>query len=184
MIFLAETEARYGFHLIRCRSLHPWRSWCQEMHQPDLANDPAALQAWHNPRTWDYVWRSLTLDAHQAGYGGVFMGMLSSESGTRKRVLRHGWRPTYAVNTGMIHSSPLAHWNKQDIWAYVVAHDLPYNPVYNRLAALGVPLERRRIAALTCFRVMHYGSHVALQQGWPDLYNQLATLFPHVRTYS
>jgi phosphoadenosine phosphosulfate reductase len=67
------------------------------------------------------------------------------------------------------------------VWAYAITQELPYNPVYDRLAALGVPLERRRVAALTCFRATRFGSHVWIRAGWPDLFNQLAHIFPLVR---
>lgn len=184
--FLKATEERYFFRLKRIRSLNPWKTWCEEMDRPDLADDPAALQAWGNPRQWDDTWHSLTRDAPTHGYDGVFLGMLASESRSRAYVLHDGRKPLYQVKSegGMWHCSPLARWNKRDVWAYAVSRELAYNPVYDRLAALDVPVERRRVAALTCFRVQQYGSVVALKQGWPALYNRLAATFPNVKEYS
>lgn len=182
--FLAETEQRYGFHLVRVRSMAPWRSWCEEMRRPDLAEDPAALDAWINPHVWDHTWHTLTRDAIRHGYTGCFMGMLASESRNRRITLRGGRRPLYPVQSGQVNCSPLAAWTKQDVWSYITMHDLPYNPVYDTLADLGVPLEHRRVAALTCYRVMHFGSHATLKAGWPALHNQLCALFPDVRASS
>jgi len=186
--FLAEMEQRYGFRLERMRSIHNWREWCVEMDRPDLGDDPAAYDAWGNPRdSWDGGWNS-----HQewlvslAGYDGVFLGLLASESRSRSYALHDGYKPLYQVKSegGMWHCSPLAHFTKPDIWAYLVSREVPYNPVYDRLAELGVPLERRRVAPLTCFRVLQYGSAAILRSGWPDLYNTLAATFPRVREYS
>lgn len=179
--FLAETEQRYGFRLVRVRSMAPWRSWCEEMGRPDLAEDPEAYDAWLNPRAWDHTWHSLTRDAIRHGYTGVFMGMLAKESKQRRLTLHNGYRPLYPVKSGQINCSPLASWTKEDIWSYVCRRGLPYNPVYDRLAELGVPLEYRRVAPLTCFRVLHLGSGSILRAGWPDLFNTLAATFPRVR---
>ena len=188
--FLKEMEDRYFFLLKRARSMHPWRDWCMEMDRPDLAEDPAALTAWGNPQIWAYTWPSLT-DGAPALYDGVFLGMLGTppknggESTKRQMQLRNGTRPLYQVESehGMWHCSPLAHWTKHEIWAYIVANELPYNRAYDRLADLGVSVERRRVAPLTCFRTVQYGSVVTLKSGWPELYNTLAAVFPKVRSY-
>ena len=185
LAFLRETETRYGFRLTRIRSMQPWRDWCTEMDRPDLVDDPEALSAWGNPQQWDATWNSLK-DAVQYGYGGVFLGLLASESRTRSYALKRGFKALYqvAAEQGMWHCSPLAAWTKQDVWSYAVSRNLAYNTAYGHLAEQDVPVERRRVAPLTCFRTMQYGSVVTLRRGWPDLYNQLATTFPHVRTYA
>jgi predicted phosphoadenosine phosphosulfate sulfurtransferase len=69
------------------------------------------------------------------------------------------------------------------VWAYIVTMEVPYNPVYDVLAGLDVPLERRRVTELTCYRVAQYGSFVQVRRGWPALYNRLAATFSVVRTY-
>lgn len=186
LAFLKATEQRYGFRLTRIRSLNPWRDWCLEMDRPDLCDDPAALGAWFNPHEWDETWPSLTHGAPLHGYTGVFLGMLAKESRSRQYVLKNGYKPLYQVKSegGMWHCSPLAAWSKSEVWAYAISHELPYNPVYDKLAELGVPLERRRVAPLTCFRVLHLGSGVVLRSGWGELWNTLACSFPRIREYS
>jgi phosphoadenosine phosphosulfate reductase len=183
--FLDETAMRYDFKLRRIANVKSWREWCLEMGRPDLASD---LSAWlHPPMEHDAVWETWEDRILQnPGYDGVFLGMLAIESRTRRIVLENGHKMLYQVarEQGMWHCCPLASWTKRDIWAYVVSQELAYNPVYDKLAAMGVTLERRRVAPLTCFRVMQYGSVVHLRQGWPDLYMRLAALFPKVREYS
>jgi len=186
--FLRQSEETYGFHLHRVRNLHSWNLWCQEMGRPDLCiptMDPHTEEAWGNPREWDSI-RLSNMHEEWKEYGGVFMGLLARESHNRFYALKGGMRPLYQVKSehGMWHCSPLAAWDKRDVWAYVVSRNLPYNPVYDRLAELGVPLEQRRIAPLTCFRTVQYGSVVALRSGWPELYNRLAATFPKVREYT
>lgn len=172
------------FHAVR--NLHSWRIWCEEMDRPDLCDDPAALEAWGNPHEWHETRVSAQHEEHLQGYTGVFLGLLAKESRARGYALQGGYKALYQVKSecGMWHCSPLAAWDKRDVWAYVAAHNLPYNAAYDKLAALGVPLERRRVAPLTCFRTMQYGSVTALKSGWPELYNRLCKVFPRVRSYS
>jgi phosphoadenosine phosphosulfate reductase len=184
--FLSSTEQRYGFELQRIRCLQPWCDWCIQMGRPDLAEPGLNMDAaWMNPKLWHATWSSLK-DAVHHGYGGVFLGLLACESRGRRLVTHDGKRPLYQVEdeNGMWHCSPLATWDKRDIWAYITHRNVSYNPVYDTLTDLGIPLERRRVAPLTCFRTMQRGSIVALRQGWPGLYNQLASSFPAIREYS
>jgi phosphoadenosine phosphosulfate reductase len=186
--FLAETEQRYGFRLQRMRSVHNWREWCIEMGRPELGDDPAAYEAWGNPRDgWSGGWNTHSeWLASLAGYDGVFLGLLASESRARSYALHNGYKPLYQVKSegGMWHCSPLAAWTKRDVFAYLISRDVPYNPVYDKLAALGVPLDRRRVAPLTCYRVLHYGSASQFRQIDNSLYNRLATTFPRIREFS
>jgi phosphoadenosine phosphosulfate reductase len=184
--FLDNTELRCAVEIQRIRCLEPWRDWCIEMARPDLAvHGPTMDDAWLNPHQWHATWSSLKDSVHH-GYSGVFLGLLASEARGRSYVLKGGYKPLYQVKeeNGMWHCSPLASWTKQDIWAYVVSRGIPYNPIYDRLAEIGVPLERRRVAPLTCFRVMQYGSITQFRQIDPSLYNKLSATFPKIREYS
>lgn len=183
--FLAESEARYGFRLHRTRNFSAWQAWCVEMGRPDLCYDPEAVAAWGNPHRWDDERYTPMHQEQHMGYGGVFLGLLASESNARLYTLKGGARPLYQVKSegGMWHCSPLASWTKRDVWGYIVSRDVPYNPVYDRLATLGVPLDKRRVAPLTCFRTLQFGSASVLKSGWPEVYNRLAATFPLVRSY-
>lgn len=188
--FLRDTEQHYGLHLKRYRTVESFQDFCREMGRPDLAADYDAPGAWDNPRQWDAV--HLLKDTSFAGYDGVFLGLLGTrgkhggESRARFLQLRGGHRPLYrsASDEGTWHCSPLAAWTKREVWAYITHYQVPYNPVYDTLAALGVPLERRRCTELTCYRVAQYGSFTHIKQGWPDLYNRFTALFPAVRASS
>jgi 3'-phosphoadenosine 5'-phosphosulfate sulfotransferase (PAPS reductase)/FAD synthetase len=182
--FLSDTEERYNFHLHRVRCMQPWRDWCKEMMRPDLCDDPEALAAWGNPPVWDETQDSLK--DLSGGYDGTFLGLLASESRSRTYALKGGTKPLYQVKSegDRWHCSPLAHWSKRDVWGYIVSRELPYNPVYDKLAELGIPLDHRRVAPLTCYRVMQYGSHVWLRSGWPALYHKLAATFSVIASYS
>lgn len=185
LTFLDESAARYGFRLRRVRSLRAWRLWCEEMGRPVLAGDTAA---WLNPpMEYDATWSTwedrITTNP---GYDGVFLGLLAAESRSRGYALHDGRKPLYQVKreANLWHCCPLAHFTKRDVWAWVVSRELPYNPIYDRLAELGMPLERRRVAPLTCYRVLQYGSGVQFRQIDPALWNRMVALFPRLREYS
>lgn len=185
LTFLSETETRYHFRLHRTRNMHSWRLWCVEMGRPDLCDDPAALAAWGNPHVWNDTRTEATHQEYH-DYGGVFLGLLASESAARRYVLHGGSRALYRVKSegGMWHCSPLASWTKSEVWAYLISRGVPYNPVYDALAELGVPLEQRRVAPATCYRVLQFGSGSLFKQLDISLYNKMAALFPHMRVYN
>jgi 3'-phosphoadenosine 5'-phosphosulfate sulfotransferase (PAPS reductase)/FAD synthetase len=191
LAFLEEIEQRIGRPIRRIRCLGPWRAWCQEMRRPELAEQPDLPGVWGNPSRWEATWHSLTRDARQAGYDGVFLGLLGTarrdggESWTRWQVLHGGKRPLYQVQEegGIWHCCPLAAWSKRDVWAYIVSRQLPYNRVYDRLTQMGIPLEQQRVAPLTCFRVLHYGGAVLFKQGWPSLWSTMTAIFPALTQY-
>ena len=31
----------------------------------------------------------------------------------------------------MVKVNPLLHWTKKDVWAYIMKHDIPYNPLHD-----------------------------------------------------
>jgi 3'-phosphoadenosine 5'-phosphosulfate sulfotransferase (PAPS reductase)/FAD synthetase len=187
--FLRATEAHYGIHIKRYRTVESFQDFAREMGRPDLAEDYDAPGAWNNPPEWDAV--HLLKDTSFEGYDGVFLGLLGTrakrggESRARFLQLRGGARPLYrsASDRNTWHCCPLAAWSKRDVWAYIASRGVPYNPVYDTLAALGVPLERRRCTELTCYRVAQYGAFVQVHSGWPDLYTRFAAVFPAVRAY-
>jgi len=192
LAFLRRVEDERWVNIQRIRCLGPWRDWCEEMGRPDLADDPAARAAWGNPPIWQATTTDLKTYAPQVGYDGVFLGLLGTarkaggESRARSLALRGGARPLYQVarEGGVWHCSPLASWGKQDVWGYIISRGLAYNTAYDTLARLGVPLERRRVAPLTTYRVAHYGMFTYIRAGWPDTFNRFATIFPSVRQYS
>lgn len=67
----------------------------------------------------------------EEGHDRVFVGLRSEESGKRRRRIA---RRLYI--TDIPESWPLASWTWMDVWAYIVAHDLPYLSAYDQMAPL------------------------------------------------
>lgn len=66
---------------------------------------------------------------------------------------------------------PLFDWRVRDVWRYTHEHAVPYNPVYDALHWMGVPLHKQRVSSLH-----HEKSHrslATLQQIEPGTYDAL-----------
>ena len=55
-------------------------------------------------------------------------GLRRSQSSTRSGIKVVEWNWPYQV----IKVNPLASWERKDVWAYVQAHDVPYNPLHEQ----------------------------------------------------
>ena len=126
--------------------------------------------------------RGLAWWAEAEGYDGAAVAIRAEESGARKTHLRvfgtgfatkdFGWR-----------CYPLAWWRLEDVWAYLVSRDVPYNRAYDRLSKIGVPAREQRIGPLATERALSYGQLAILKRGWPELYERFATQHPQAKGY-
>lgn len=116
-------------------------------------------------------------------YGGSFIGLRSEESKWRYFTFRYKGFLYLHKQLNHYHCCPLFNWSYRDIWAYILGNGIAYNPVYDKLAGLGVPIEQRRVGPLTAFMVYQYGALAIVKQGWPELFNRFASLHPEARSY-
>lgn len=80
------------------------------------------------------------------GYGGTFLGLREAENGRRRAYLR-GAGPWHRAGEGWL-CCPLAGWSDDDVWAAIAGLELPYSPVYDRLAGSGAPRAHWRVGPL------------------------------------
>lgn len=171
--FLRETEQRYTLPLIRVtyEKYDTDMFWAQEMLYG--GKDPI----YDHPSDITYrEWRRTCV--------GSMIGVRAEESTSRRIMLRKHGQLFYAQTDQQWRCYPLAWWTWQDVWAYLFSRDLPYNPVYDILATLQVPLKYRRVGPLTAYMVWQYGTLVVLKRGWPDLYRRFVAHFPGASSYA
>lgn len=94
-------------------------------------------------------WRAAT---HNPGFGGI------------------GWSTT-ASGEGNFRFYPLFDWWTWDVWKCIADHDLRYNPVYDRMFALGYPERRMRVSFLV--HEQSFRAVTRLQEIEPDTYDRL-----------
>lgn len=63
-----------------------------------------------------------------AGYGAWVSGVRRSNSATRASAEAVEWSSKYQI----VKLNPLVHWSDRELWAYVYANNVPYNPLLDR----------------------------------------------------
>ena len=140
--------------------------------------------------------------AHQQHGPGELWGVRSSESKGRaacyrtalarhectccdthqQRAARHGGR--YNRHDGTTVYGPIWNWPDRDVWSYIAGNQLPLNPVYAKLRALGVPDHFLRISQMIDGGRLEEGRAVWLKRGWPHLYEELRNLLPRLHEFT
>lgn len=128
----------------------------------------------------DSLGKVLGGEARRRGFDGAFIGLRRDESYNRERLFRMRGNLYYAETRGEWACCPLERWTGRDVWAYIVAHDLPYNELYD-LAPEGRELARN--GAMFGSRSARYGRLVFIKRMYPDLFNRFAGAYPEVRAY-
>lgn len=109
----------------------PWRDapfWREPVPGAVAAGEP--LETW-TPRHF---------------YDGCLLGLRRAEAVHRRIYLRA--RGALHETRGGWRCNPIAGWSDDEVWAYIAGRGLPYNPVYDRLAAAGVERARQRVGPL------------------------------------
>lgn len=117
------------------------------------------------------------------GWDGKFLGLRAEENSYRRIFLKRFGAMRYCSTHDMWECNPIAFWKVEDVWAYIVSRDLPYNKAYDKLAELGVPIINRRIGPLAQQKVLEHGQMVILRRGWPDLFGRFAAAHPEAWGY-
>lgn len=100
---------------------------------------------------------------------------------TQTRRTRHGGLISRV--DGTVAYGPVWDWHTDEIWAYTARHQLPVNPVYDKLRRLGAPEQSLRVATLVDGSRLEEGRITWLRRGWPALFEELANALPRLREY-
>lgn len=80
------------------------------------------------------------------GYDAWISAIRNDQTPDRAQASLIGWDNKFR----MVKVNPLLHWNKKDVWAYIMKHDIPYNPLHD----MGYP----SIGCQPCTRPVEDGS--------------------------
>ena len=78
---------------------------------------------------------------------------------------------------------PIWNWKTHEVWSYLGRHEVPNNPVYDKLRAIGAPEHFQRIANVLDANRLEEGRATWLKRGWPDLFERLRTVLPRLGEY-
>lgn len=62
------------------------------------------------------------------GYDAWISSIRADQSAHRRQASVVGWDAKF----GLMKVNPLLHWTHRDVWAYVMANEVPYNPLHDR----------------------------------------------------
>lgn len=121
----------------------------------------------------------------------AFIGIRAEENRrTRGRsIAKYGLIHRYqsGPQRGSVRAFPLGYWTWQDVWAYTVAHDLPYLKSYDHPAAGSK--ERSRTTNVMPFgdhygTSRRYGRIAQIRQIAPEAFRHLQTHYPHIAAFT
>jgi phosphoadenosine phosphosulfate reductase len=174
---------------------HLAHSWDLDLYR--IPAEPSLLDALVESGQWDHDAPDSPerIDLHEILIGGPsrqahsrlgpgeLWGVRADESAGRRALYASTGRKDGVVTraNGTVAYGPIWDWSDNDVWAYLGRCDLPVNPVYRKLAGLGVPESAQRVSHLLDGDHLERGRLTWLRRGWPALFEQLADALPRVR---
>ncbi len=109
-------------------------------------------------------------------------GLRMDESKGRRMLLAKHRGITPYVD-GRIGIAPLWDWRSEQVKRYLNSKKLPVNPVYQKLAELGVEEKDQRVGMMFEGSNLDFGRMTWLKRGWPQTYDRIRSLMPRVEEY-
>ncbi|MFL0177624.1 phosphoadenosine phosphosulfate reductase family protein [Mycobacterium sp. SMC-13] len=85
---------------------------------------------------------------------------------------------------GTVTYGPIWDWPHNHVFEYLAGRGIEPNPIYRKLAELGVPEQQIRVDAIIDPTKLSNGHLTWLQLGWPDLFDRLAIALPRLREWT
>jgi len=82
----------------------------------------------HDPDRCCFERKVTVLRQAVVGWHAWMSGIRRDQSTDRAGAAIVGWDKKF----GLVKVSPLANWNKKDVWKLIVDHDIPYNPLHDQ----------------------------------------------------
>lgn len=99
-----------------------------------------------------------------------------------RRRARHGGE--ISRHDGTVAYGPVWDWTTSDVWDHIARHNLPLNPVYDKLRRLGAPETSLRVALMVDANQLSDGRITWLRRGWPELFDAIASVLPRLREFT
>lgn len=85
---------------------------------------------------------------------------------------------------GSVTYGPIWDWQVNQVFNYLAGRGIEPNPLYGKLADLGVPAQQIRVDSIIDASKLSNGHIAWLQKGWPDLFDRLAIALPRLREWA
>lgn len=150
----------------------------------------------------DLMIKGPAAQAHRQHGDGVLWGVRAEESAGRRALYRqqlavlssrHGPLTREQARArlggriervdGTVTYGPIWDWQREQVFGYLASRGIEPNPLYRKLAGLGMPADQIRVDSIIDASKLSNGHVAWLQKGWPDLFDRLATALPRLREY-
>ena len=84
---------------------------------------------------------------------------------------------------GTVTYGPIWDWQRTHVFEYLAGRGIEPNPLYRKLAELGVPEQQIRVDSIIDASKLSNGHIAWLFKGWPELEDRLATALPRLREW-
>lgn len=151
----------------------------------------------------DIMITSPAREAHRRHGRGSLWGVRAEESHGRRMLYRRGLAAeTLARHNssrsdvraqaggvvrradGTITYGPIWDWQRAHVFEYLAGRGIQPNPLYRKLAELGVPEAQIRVDSIIDASKLSNGHIAWLQKGWPDLFDRLARALPRLAEWT
>lgn len=85
---------------------------------------------------------------------------------------------------GTVTYGPIWDWQPRQVFEYLGGRGIEPNPLYRKLAELGMPARQIRVDSIIDASKLSNGHIAWLQKGWPDLFDRLAIALPRLREWA
>lgn len=118
----------------------------------------------------------------------LYRRSLGAETRSRTQHRKATVRATYGGIVqrvdGTITYGPIWDWQPTQVFEYLAGRDIAPNPLYAKLAALGVPANRIRVDSIIDAAKLSNGHIGFIQAGWPSLYDSLENALPRLEEWT
>jgi phosphoadenosine phosphosulfate reductase len=148
----------------------------------DIYNKVGAYQFKSTDETWANLEPKRVLiyepadEMKKMGYDSVIMGLRSDESKGRAYNTKKNGAEYFCKYDDIIHLNPMAYWNIDDIWAYIVQCGIPYNKIYDKPWKNG--RKDIRVATYAGRTSITEGRWLFLKLFYPEMWNEFVKKFP------
>lgn len=103
-------------------------------------------------------------------YDGYFYGLRAEEAAGRRKLLQMKGK-SFQLANGYHVCQPIVDWTYEDVWAYIVTHNLQYNALYDGM--WDRPKHSQRVSSFGLSKALNYGPTAYMKMTHPELFNVL-----------
>lgn len=104
-----------------------------------------------------------------------------AQQGRSREEVRGSCGGVVARVDGSVAYGPIWDWQTGQVFAYLAGRGIEPNPLYDKLAGLGMPSRQIRVDSIIDPSKLSNGHVAWLQKGWPALFDRLAIALPRLR---